>query len=96
MNSSMVFHGECKKNEVDKPVCPSSALTSHIGRIRLSASALGERPPSAMVPSILISKTGDMLVIGGAGGARIISATAMVSEQVLHSESFQQASRTHT
>uniref|UniRef100_A0A8C3CRL9 Glutathione hydrolase n=1 Tax=Cairina moschata TaxID=8855 RepID=A0A8C3CRL9_CAIMO len=49
----------------------------HMGRIRLSASALGERPPSAMVPSILISKTGDMLVIGGAGGARIISATAM-------------------
>ncbi|KAM6377864.1 glutathione hydrolase 5 proenzyme isoform 1-T1 [Pluvialis apricaria] len=37
----------------------------------------GEKPPSAMVPSILISKTGDMLVIGGAGGARIISATAM-------------------
>ncbi|XP_010128998.1 PREDICTED: gamma-glutamyltransferase 5, partial [Chlamydotis macqueenii] len=37
----------------------------------------GERPPSAMVPSILISKTGDMLVIGGAGGAWIISATAM-------------------
>ncbi|NWZ24665.1 GGT5 hydrolase, partial [Asarcornis scutulata] len=61
----------------DKPVCPSSVLTSHMGRIRLSASALGERPPSAMVPSILISKTGDMLVIGGAGGARIISATAM-------------------
>ncbi|KFV99890.1 Gamma-glutamyltransferase 5, partial [Fulmarus glacialis] len=43
----------------------------------LSASALGEKPPSAMVPSILISKTGDMLVIGGAGGAWIISATAM-------------------
>ncbi|XP_050570232.1 glutathione hydrolase 5 proenzyme [Cygnus atratus] len=77
MSSSMVFRGECKKNEVDKPVCPSSALTSHMGEIRLSASALGERPPSAMVPSILISKTGDMLVIGGAGGARIISATAM-------------------
>ncbi|XP_074015604.1 glutathione hydrolase 5 proenzyme [Numenius arquata] len=38
----------------------------------------GEKPPSAMVPSILISKTGDMLVIGGAGGAWIISATAMV------------------
>ncbi|XP_009569627.2 glutathione hydrolase 5 proenzyme [Cuculus canorus] len=37
----------------------------------------GEKPPSAMVPSILISKTGDMLVIGGAGGAWIISATAM-------------------
>ncbi|KFV58856.1 Gamma-glutamyltransferase 5 [Tyto alba] len=42
-----------------------------------SASALGEKPPSAMVPSILISKTGDMLVIGGAGGAWIISATTM-------------------
>ncbi|XP_010284680.1 PREDICTED: gamma-glutamyltransferase 5 [Phaethon lepturus] len=37
----------------------------------------GEKPPSAMVPSILISKTGDMLVIGGAGGTWIISATAM-------------------
>uniref|UniRef100_A0A8D0F8C8 Gamma-glutamyltransferase 5 n=1 Tax=Strix occidentalis caurina TaxID=311401 RepID=A0A8D0F8C8_STROC len=47
---------------------------SHMGGITLSASALGEKPPSAMVPSILISKTGDMLVIGGAGGARIISA----------------------
>ncbi|KFP19492.1 Gamma-glutamyltransferase 5, partial [Egretta garzetta] len=45
--------------------------------IMLSASSLGEKPPSAMVPSILISKTGDMLVIGGAGGAWIISATAM-------------------
>ncbi|NWI50117.1 GGT5 hydrolase, partial [Calyptomena viridis] len=43
----------------------------------LLASALGEKPPSAMVPSILISKTGDMLVIGGAGGAWIISATTM-------------------
>uniref|UniRef100_A0A8C5T8F1 Glutathione hydrolase n=1 Tax=Malurus cyaneus samueli TaxID=2593467 RepID=A0A8C5T8F1_9PASS len=39
--------------------------------------AQGEKPPSAMVPSILISKTGDMLVIGGAGGAWIISATTM-------------------
>ncbi|KAM4649546.1 glutathione hydrolase 5 proenzyme isoform 1-T2 [Amazona ochrocephala] len=37
----------------------------------------GEKPPSAMVPSILISKTGDMLVIGGAGGAWIVSATSM-------------------
>ncbi|XP_075575099.1 glutathione hydrolase 5 proenzyme [Pelecanus crispus] len=37
----------------------------------------GEKPPSAMVPSILISKTGDTLVIGGAGGPWIISATAM-------------------
>ncbi|KFQ10490.1 GGT5 hydrolase, partial [Haliaeetus albicilla] len=45
--------------------------------IILSASALGEKPPSAMAPSILISKTGDMLVIGGAGGTQIISATTM-------------------
>ncbi|XP_025930823.1 glutathione hydrolase 5 proenzyme isoform X3 [Apteryx rowi] len=37
----------------------------------------GEKPPSAMVPSILVTKTGDMLVIGGAGGSWIISATAM-------------------
>ncbi|XP_014820334.1 PREDICTED: gamma-glutamyltransferase 5 [Calidris pugnax] len=37
----------------------------------------GEKPPSAMVPSILISQTGDTLVIGGAGGGWIISATAM-------------------
>ncbi|XP_051661393.1 glutathione hydrolase 5 proenzyme [Manacus candei] len=37
----------------------------------------GEKPTSAMVPSILISKTGDMLVIGGAGGGWIISATTM-------------------
>ncbi|NWV04817.1 GGT5 hydrolase, partial [Ptilonorhynchus violaceus] len=43
----------------------------------ISAFFLGEKPPSAMVPSILISKTGDMLVIGGAGGAWIISATSM-------------------
>ncbi|XP_066055975.1 glutathione hydrolase 5 proenzyme [Chamaea fasciata] len=38
----------------------------------------GEKPPSAMVPSILVSKSGDMLVIGGAGGGWIISATTMV------------------
>ncbi|XP_008630316.1 PREDICTED: gamma-glutamyltransferase 5 isoform X1 [Corvus brachyrhynchos] len=37
----------------------------------------GEKPPSAMVPSILISRSGDMLVIGGAGGGWIISATTM-------------------
>ncbi|NXN93545.1 GGT5 hydrolase, partial [Rhinopomastus cyanomelas] len=43
----------------------------------LSSFAVGEKPPSAMVPSILLSKTGDMLVIGGAGGDWIISATAM-------------------
>ncbi|KFP64694.1 Gamma-glutamyltransferase 5, partial [Cariama cristata] len=61
----------------DKVVCPSNPLKSHLGGIILSASALGEKPPSAMAPSILISKTGDMLVIGGAGGAWIISATAM-------------------
>ncbi|XP_067406100.1 glutathione hydrolase 5 proenzyme isoform X2 [Emydura macquarii macquarii] len=38
----------------------------------------GERPPSAMAPSILISKDGNsILVIGGAGGDLIISATAL-------------------
>ncbi|NXC49856.1 GGT5 hydrolase, partial [Penelope pileata] len=62
----------------DKPMmCLSTDLTSHMEGIRLSAFALGERPPSAMVPSILISQSGDMLVIGGAGGGWIISATAM-------------------
>ncbi|NXK20545.1 GGT5 hydrolase, partial [Arenaria interpres] len=62
----------------DKLVCLSNPLKNHTGRITLSVSALGEKPPSAMVPSILISKTGDkMLVIGGAGGGWIISATAM-------------------
>ncbi|NXJ14254.1 GGT5 hydrolase, partial [Odontophorus gujanensis] len=50
---------------------------THTHGIILPAFALGERPPSAMVPSILISKSGDMLVIGGAGGAWIISATSM-------------------
>ncbi|NWX55419.1 GGT5 hydrolase, partial [Promerops cafer] len=48
------------------------------GKNNISASALGEKPPSAMVPSILISESGDMLVIGGAGGGWIISATTMV------------------
>ncbi|XP_055454933.1 glutathione hydrolase 5 proenzyme isoform X2 [Psammomys obesus] len=37
----------------------------------------GERPPSSMVPSILINKAeGSKLVIGGAGGELIISAVA--------------------
>ncbi|NWS54490.1 GGT5 hydrolase, partial [Chunga burmeisteri] len=68
----------CLANRSIKPVvCPSHPLKSHLGGIIISASALGEKPPSAMAPSILISKTGDMLVIGGAGGAWIISATAM-------------------
>ncbi|NXG26202.1 GGT5 hydrolase, partial [Grallaria varia] len=57
--------------------CPSNPVKSPMERTILSASALGEKPPSAMVPSILISKAGDMLVIGGAGGAWIISATTM-------------------
>ncbi|NWT83466.1 GGT5 hydrolase, partial [Lanius ludovicianus] len=47
------------------------------GKNNVTDSALGEKPPSAMVPSILISKSGDMLVIGGAGGGWIISATTM-------------------
>ena len=40
----------------------------------------GERPPSSMVPSILVSTArGSKLVIGGAGGELIISAVAQVS-----------------
>ncbi|NXI46685.1 GGT5 hydrolase, partial [Galbula dea] len=61
----------------DKLVCLSRPFKSYMGGIIPSASALGEKPPSAMVPSILTSKTGDILVIGGAGGGWIISATAM-------------------
>ncbi|NXQ14207.1 GGT5 hydrolase, partial [Peucedramus taeniatus] len=61
----------------DEPVSLLPCLEPH-GKNNISASSLGEKPPSAMVPSILISKSGDMLVIGGAGGSWIISATAMV------------------
>ncbi|NWR02496.1 GGT5 hydrolase, partial [Paradoxornis webbianus] len=61
----------------DEPVSLLPCLEPH-GKNNISASALGEKPPSAMVPSILISKSGDMLVIGGAGGGWIISATTMV------------------
>ncbi|NWT99213.1 GGT5 hydrolase, partial [Urocynchramus pylzowi] len=60
----------------DEPVSLLPCLEPH-GKKNISASALGEKPPSAMVPSILISKSGDMLVIGGAGGGWIISATTM-------------------
>ncbi|NXQ85078.1 GGT5 hydrolase, partial [Nyctibius grandis] len=62
----------CITNRSIKPV-----LVSEQENQRLKRKQKREKPPSAMVPSILISKTGDMLVIGGAGGARIISATAM-------------------
>ncbi|NXI20509.1 GGT5 hydrolase, partial [Irena cyanogastra] len=60
----------------DEPVSLLPCLEPH-GKNNISASTLGEKPPSAMVPSILISKSGDMLVIGGAGGGWIISATTM-------------------
>ncbi|XP_005396460.1 PREDICTED: gamma-glutamyltransferase 5 isoform X2 [Chinchilla lanigera] len=44
---------------------------------RRPPSVLGERPPSSMVPSILVNKAqGSKLVIGGAGGELIISAVA--------------------
>ncbi|NXL20393.1 GGT5 hydrolase, partial [Setophaga kirtlandii] len=59
-----------------EPVLLLPCLEPH-GMNNISASALGEKPPSAMVPSILISESGDMLVIGGAGGGWIISATTM-------------------
>ena len=40
----------------------------------------GERPPSSMVPSILVNTAqGSKLVIGGSGGELIISAVAQVS-----------------
>lgn len=40
----------------------------------------GKQFPSSMVPSILINKAqGSKLVIGGAGGERIVSAVAQVS-----------------
>ncbi|NXA83946.1 GGT5 hydrolase, partial [Thryothorus ludovicianus] len=61
----------------DEPVSLQPWRRVH-GKNNISASALGEKPPSAMVPSILMSKSGDMLVIGGAGGGWIISATTMV------------------
>ncbi|NXS22620.1 GGT5 hydrolase, partial [Mystacornis crossleyi] len=56
---------------------PQNKAQESLGKNNITASALGEKPPSAMVPSILISKSGDMLVIGGAGGGWIISATTM-------------------
>ncbi|NWI94193.1 GGT5 hydrolase, partial [Pitta sordida] len=67
----------CVANRSIKPGTISFPRSGCEERIILLASALGEKPPSAMVPSILLSKTGDMLVIGGAGGAWIISATTM-------------------
>ncbi|NXV08109.1 GGT5 hydrolase, partial [Cettia cetti] len=69
----------CITNRSIKPDIPVSllpCLEPH-GKRNISVSALGEKPPSAMVPSILTSKSGDMLVIGGAGGGWIISATTM-------------------
>ncbi|NWQ88054.1 GGT5 hydrolase, partial [Burhinus bistriatus] len=71
-----VANRSIKPGEYSHPQNRTQGQASH-GLIILSASALGEKPPSAMVPSILISKTGDMLVVGGAGGDRIVSATAM-------------------
>ncbi|NXC80806.1 GGT5 hydrolase, partial [Cercotrichas coryphoeus] len=73
----------CIVNRSIKPACFSVRDQRNLcppythGKNYMSASALGEKPPSAMVPSILISKSGDMLVIGGAGGSWIISATTM-------------------
>lgn len=45
---------------------------------------LGERPPSSMVPSVLVNKAqGSKLVIGGAGGELIISAVVQVRLGIL-------------
>lgn len=38
----------------------------------------GEQPPSSMTPAILESKSGGLLVIGGAGGSMITGAVALV------------------
>ncbi|XP_014373631.1 glutathione hydrolase 5 proenzyme isoform X2 [Alligator sinensis] len=47
-------------------------------RKKIKSFSSGERPPSAMVPSILLSKDKkSLLVIGGSGGELIISATAL-------------------
>jgi len=44
----------------------------------------GERPPSSMIPVILESKSGGLLVIGGSGGSMITSAVALVIELFAH------------
>ncbi|NXW70210.1 GGT5 hydrolase, partial [Hirundo rustica] len=78
LNNELADFCIAKRNiKPDEPVSLLRCLEPH-GKNNISASALGEKPPSAMVPSILISKSGDMLVIGGAGGGWIISATTMV------------------
>ena len=41
----------------------------------------GSRPVSSMVPSIILDESGNVrLMVGGAGGPRIISGTAFVSD----------------
>ncbi|KAL6096945.1 ggt5 [Pungitius sinensis] len=44
---------------------------------RASTVQAGEQPPSSMIPVILESKSGGLLVIGGSGGSMITSAVAM-------------------
>lgn len=55
-------------------------LRSEAALIPVRPPVPGERPPSSMVPSILVNAAqGSKLVIGGAGGELIISAVAQVS-----------------
>ncbi|RVE65753.1 hypothetical protein OJAV_G00119760 [Oryzias javanicus] len=44
---------------------------------RVTTLQAGERPPSSMAPTILESKSGRVLVIGGSGGSMITSAMAL-------------------
>uniref|UniRef100_A0A8C2ZYX6 Gamma-glutamyltransferase 5 n=1 Tax=Cyclopterus lumpus TaxID=8103 RepID=A0A8C2ZYX6_CYCLU len=52
----------------------NNELSDFCGR---SLIVTGERPPSSMIPVILESKSGGLLVIGGSGGSMITSAVAL-------------------
>uniref|UniRef100_K7F7U2 Gamma-glutamyltransferase 5 n=1 Tax=Pelodiscus sinensis TaxID=13735 RepID=K7F7U2_PELSI len=76
------LHDFCKKKPINGQGIPNTGRTDGKlwlgGPLTCSPSSLGERPPSAMAPSILISKDKNAkLVIGGSGGDLIISATAL-------------------
>lgn len=51
----------------------------YISLIAILTVSEGEQPPSSMIPVIVESKSGGLLVIGGSGGSMITSAVAMVT-----------------